>query len=171
VSPFFLAVDPGRTGGFAWSHNGVVGCCNLKVNPADICLQIHSKMAPGNSAETICFFEEVGGYIGKSQPGSAMFRFGRSAGIVEGVLAAFEIPVHRMRPQAWQKTLSLPKRTGGEDKNSHKRRLRALALELYPSLREHITLQTCDALLILHVGKEKANLHEKTKPLERSLPA
>ena len=150
---FLLAVDPGMKGAIAWRGNGVVGVQKIAVNPADLCLQLGELLAQPLKSDFICFLEEVGGYIGKAQPGSSAFKFGRQVGVIEGVLAAHQIEVRKIRPQAWQKALSSISRPG-EEKNAHKRRLRALALELYPRLREQITLQTADALLILRAGEQ-----------------
>jgi len=36
------------------------------------------------SGEAIAFLEKVGGFTGKGQPGSAMFKFGRSFGFILG---------------------------------------------------------------------------------------
>lgn len=159
--PYLLAIDPGKNGAIAWCCDGAPPqIAKLSENPSDIFAQICSLLDYNFSAKeshfstsAICFFEEVGGYVGRPQPGSSMFRFGRQVGVVEGVLASLKIEVRKIRPQKWQKALSAISRPD-EPKNAHKRRLRAKALELYPSLRKEITLMTCDALLILHVGKE-----------------
>jgi hypothetical protein len=152
--PYLLAIDPGKQGAIAWRYDGSPpGVIKIATNPSDIFLQILDLPDFVFASNSICFLEEVGGFVGKPQPGSAMFRFGRQVGVVEGVLAALKIEVHKIRPQKWQKALSAMSRPG-EDKNAHKRRLRTIALELYPFLAKQITLQTCDALLILHVAKE-----------------
>jgi crossover junction endodeoxyribonuclease RuvC len=42
----------------------------------------------------------------------SMFTFGKAAGLVEGVIAALEIPVTFVRPQKWQKAMGV---VGGKD--------------------------------------------------------
>ena len=156
MSPYLIAVDPGKNGALAWVCNGAPpSVAKIAINPLDVVDQIHllPDLPAFKPGAVVCFFEEVSGYAGKAQPGSAMFRFGRQVGVVEGVLASMGVQVRKIGPQKWQKALSALSRPG-EEKSAHKRRLRALALELYPFLSRQITLQTCDALLILHVGKE-----------------
>jgi len=56
---------------------------------------------------------------------SSMFTFGKSAGIIDGVLGAFKIPVTYVTPQRWMKAMKV---IGGKD-GSRKR-----ASELMPDL-------------------------------------
>lgn len=51
----------------------------------------------------IAYVEQVGARPGQGV--SSMFQFGRSVGIVEGVLAGFAIPVERVTPQRWRRLL------------------------------------------------------------------
>src|SRR5690349_3358531 len=79
-----LAVDPGQSGGIAcWRHNEPIQAFALPDSDRDQIELIRELIAGG---EAIAFVEQVGGYIGKGQPGSAMFRFGRSFGFTLGVL-------------------------------------------------------------------------------------
>ena len=62
-----------------------------------------------------------------AQPGNgsvSMFSFGRSFGLIEGILAAFEIPATYVMPSVWTKGIG---RGVGKDAS------RARACELYPS--------------------------------------
>jgi hypothetical protein len=95
-----------------------------------------------------CFalVERVQGYIGGAHPGSAMFKFGQSYGAILMALTSLRIPYDTVTPQRWQKTLGIPPRKSTESKVDHKRKIKAKAQMLFPS--EHITLKTCDALLI-----------------------
>ena len=54
---------------------------------------------------------------------TSVFSFGRSLGVVEGVLTTLKIKTTLMTPQAWQKGLGM---TGGKDGS------RARAMELFP---------------------------------------
>jgi len=61
-----------------------------------------------------------------SRPGQsvvAMFGFGRSLGVVEGVLAALNIPVTYVAPATWTKQMGKP---AGKDASRHR------AMELFP---------------------------------------
>lgn len=55
------------------------------------------------------------------------FTFGHGAGVIEGVLQAFEIPYTKVRPQAWKKKAGLI----GKDKDA----ARIVAIKMYPELR------------------------------------
>ncbi|HEV7926093.1 MAG TPA: hypothetical protein VGR14_12095, partial [Verrucomicrobiae bacterium] len=104
--------------------------------------------------EVIAIVEEVGGYIGKAQPGSTAFKFGRNFGFILGVLQTLGIRVELVRPQKWQKALSLGSATGCASKTEWKNKLKASAQRLYPHLKP--TLATADALLILDYARRTA---------------
>jgi crossover junction endodeoxyribonuclease RuvC len=75
-------------------------------------------------AERPCtaMFERVNAMPGQGV--TSVFSFGRSSGIVEGVLAALAIPTHIITPQVWQKAASV---RGGKDG------ARQRATELFPA--------------------------------------
>ena len=66
-----------------------------------------------------------------SMPGqgvASMFSFGHSAGVIQGVLGAFEIPVGMVTPSQWKKRAGLT----GQDKDAS----RTLAIQMWPFWRE-----------------------------------
>ena len=66
-----------------------------------------------------------------SMPGqgvASMFSFGHSAGVIQGVLGALEIPVTMVTPQSWKKRAGLV----GQDKDAS----RTLAIQMFPFWRE-----------------------------------
>jgi crossover junction endodeoxyribonuclease RuvC len=66
-----------------------------------------------------------------SMPGqgvASMFSFGHSAGVIQGVLGAFEISVVMVTPQSWKKRAGLV----GKDKDAS----RTLAIQMWPYWRE-----------------------------------
>jgi crossover junction endodeoxyribonuclease RuvC len=65
--------------------------------------------------------ERVGAMPGQGV--TSVFSFGRSVGIVEGVLAALGLSITIVQPQAWQKAVSV---RGGKDGS------RQRAMELFP---------------------------------------
>ena len=65
----------------------------------------------------------------------AMFNFGRSYGVVEGVLLAHETVVRRVKPAAWKVSMGLM----GKDKNAS----RAKAREFFPD-QERFFKRVCD---------------------------
>ena len=97
--------------------------------------------------ELVCVLEEVSGFAGKAQPGSAMFRFGEHFGFIKGVIQALEIRLVLVRPQVWQKGFGLGTASACASKTEWKNKLKAEAQRRFPQLK--VTLKTADALLIL----------------------
>lgn len=77
--------------------------------------------------------ERVGGMPGQGV--SSVFSFGRSVGIIEGILASYEIQTTIVSPQKWQKKVNV---RGGKDGN------RQRAVELFPAYAHYFTLKKHD---------------------------
>jgi hypothetical protein len=152
----YIAIDPGAKGAIAsyvtsfeppgeprWTIE------KLLETPQDRFSQLEGYAHTSSQLEAprIAILEVVGGFAGVGHPGSRMFSFGRGYGQLEGILVALGYQIIRVRPQAWQSSLSLKTRSG-ESRPDHKRRLRAAALDLFPQLKP--TLDQADALLILY---------------------
>jgi crossover junction endodeoxyribonuclease RuvC len=82
-----------------------------------------------------------------------MFRFGRNFGFILGVFAALKIPVELVRPQKWQKALSLGTSAAHASKTAWKNHLKAEAQRRFPD--QKVTLATADALLLLSYFSNK----------------
>ncbi len=95
--------------------------------------------------ELVCVLEEVSGFAGKAQPGSAMFRFGEHFGFIKGVIQALGIRLVMVRPQVWQKGFGLGTASACASKSEWKNKLKAEAQRRFPQL--DVTLKTADALL------------------------
>lgn len=145
-----IAVDPGKEGGVAFGWPPQIE--KLATEPGDILDQLRA--IPRNGQEVTVWLELVTGFVGKPQPGSAMFKFGRSVGMVETAITALNYSLVRVTPQSWQAGIKMRRQTN-EKKDHYKRRLRAKACELMPALRPEITLQTCDAALMLFVAYDR----------------
>ena len=98
-----IGIDPGKSGGVAWTQDGMKEPLAAKM--PDTVHELVDSM-PKNGV-------------------ASMFTFGQGLGKIEGVLAALAIPYEWVSPQKWQGTLRC--QTGG-DKNLSKRK----ALELFP---------------------------------------
>ena len=59
---------------------------------------------------------------------ASMFSFGHSAGVVQGVLGAYRMPVKMVTPQSWKKRAGLI----GKDKEA----ARTLAIQMWPEWRD-----------------------------------
>jgi crossover junction endodeoxyribonuclease RuvC len=86
----------------------------------------------------------------RGQGVTSVFSFGRSAGIVEGVVSWMQVPTTMVAPQVWQKALNV---RDGKDGS----RLRAM--ELFPAYSELFRLKKAhgrsDAALIAYYAAIK----------------
>ena len=97
--------------------------------------------------ELVCVLEQVGGFVGEGQPGSAMFRFGENFGFMKGVIQTLGVRLVLVRPQLWQKGFGLGTASSCASKTIWKNKLKGEAQRRFPHLR--VTHKTADALLIL----------------------
>lgn len=126
-----LAIDPGARGAFAFFD---VRACTLEVidiptvqvkRGQKLKLEISPQMASSIIAARkpmVAVLEKTGAMPGQGV--SSMYQFGRSVGMIEGILAALQIPVSYVSPVVWQKDVGS---RDGKDGN------RARAAELYPA--------------------------------------
>lgn len=150
-----IAIDPGKSGGVAVAGFGAVACHAMPETEGDVLDLIRGiksgadiECVPhGPAVETICVLEEVSGFAGKAQPGSAMFRFGENFGFIKGVVQTLGIKLELVRPQVWQKAFGLGTASACASKTEWKNKLKAEAQRRFPNL--HVTHKTADALLIL----------------------
>ncbi len=144
-----VAIDPGLSGGFAVRWFGKTDCWPMPETEGDLLGRLKEiKSTAGlEGDELVCVLEEVSGFAGKAQPGSAMFRFGEHFGFIKGVVQALEIRLVLVRPQVWQKGFGLGTASACASKTEWKNKLKAEAQRRFPHLP--VTLKTADALLIL----------------------
>ncbi len=141
-----IAIDPGASGGIAVRRDGQpADAMPMPPTEGDV-LNLLRQLAV-DPANTVAVVEEVGGYVGKAQPGSSAFKFGRNFGFLLGVLQTLGVRVELVRPQKWQKALGLGNASGCSSKSEWKNKLKGCAQRLHPHLKP--TLATADALLIL----------------------
>lgn len=150
MDKIIIGIDPGANGGVCFMARERADAFAMKsLSELKSALAELKRKGPPPKA----FLEEVGGFIGKAQPGSAMFRFGRSMGEIVGLLTGIEIPFETVRPQVWQRGLpGLAKLKGVE----RKRALKEIATQRHPELAP--TLKTCDAILIAEYGKNQERI-------------
>jgi hypothetical protein len=144
-----ISIDPGASGGIAWrTSEGGILCAKMPETEGDIIIFMRGF---NPDAHTI-FMEEVGGYIGKAQPGSAMFTFGRNTGFLIGAIMAMGFRLEMVRPQVWQKRLGIGTSRTCASKSEWKNKLKAVAQRKFPTA--NVTLATSDALLILDYAED-----------------
>jgi crossover junction endodeoxyribonuclease RuvC len=153
VDRCILGVDPGISGAIAFYFPGVpsrvsaedVPVAAGEINAAGLAERIR-KMRPD-----VAVIERVAAMPGQGV--SSTFKFGASFGVVCGVLAALEVPCHRVSPAVWKKNFKLP---------ADKEAARALALRLFPATAEHFARKKdhgrAEAALIARYGSEVLGL-------------
>lgn len=132
---FVIGIDPGISGAisvfrrFPSTLHDVVDMPTLEVDSGKTKKRHIS--AAGLRDILVCYpeahvvIEKVGALPGNGSV--SMFNFGRSAGIIEGVVAAFRMPHTYVTPATWTKAVG---RAAGKDAS------RMRAMELFPSKAE-----------------------------------
>lgn len=145
-SQVVIAIDPGAAGGIAIRAGQKLSTLPLARGDHDVRAFLVSH---ANHENTFAYMEQVGGYIGKEQPGSHMFNFGNGYGFMRGLLLAFDIPLTLVPPQKWQRAVAPG--VARLEYNVRKRALKELAQSWYPDL--DVTLALADALCLLRYAE------------------
>lgn len=142
-----LAVDPGLSGGLAWTEpDGDLHAVPMPVTEGDLVDLLRSLAARGVRSAVV---EDVGGW---GMPGPRAFTFGRGFGFLLGALQTLSFSIVLVRPAKWQKVLSLGNVKSHGGKGPWKRHLLAEAQRRYPTC--DVTLKTADALLLLSYNEK-----------------
>jgi len=136
-APIFLAIDIGLTGAIARldADKRLINVEDLPVLPdgpatrrtingpllAELVFKSHAIRA---------FVETVGPRPGEGVVGA--FAFGRSRGIIEGVLAAADVPIVWIAPAQWKRAVGIP-----PGQNGAKDAARSKAIAIWPSEAAH----------------------------------
>lgn len=150
---YFLGIDPGKQGALAWlcEHGALV--YDMPPTPAGLIALLKENPLP-----ELALVEDVGAmtYVdaaGKTrgQGAAASFVFGYGAGVIEGALRAFEIPLMQIKPSVWKLKFGL---------SSNKDASRALASQLFPAQAHLFSRKKDDgraeAVLLARYAKELA---------------
>lgn len=124
---YVIGIDPGVSGAVAIVDGQRVACHDMPtieirgkrhVDPA----RLRNILWLLNDGPDMVILEHVQGVQGTGA--TSAFSFGRSFGVVEGVIAGLGMPLTLVRPQVWTKALAVSR-----DKGSH----RAAAKRLWPA--------------------------------------
>ena len=153
-----IGIDPGLSGAIAvLEDNKVLGIYDMPVmaegkkskrqlNSAELVSII--KKHNSNNDELAIVVEQVNAMPGQGV--TSMFNFGQTFGAIKGVCAALELPIFFVRPTKWKKYFELL--------NSSKDASRTKAIEMYPSLSNHLSkkkdVNKSDAILIARFYSE-----------------
>ena len=124
-----LGIDVGLNGAIALIQNGeLIGVVDMPTVTLDRNGKSKRQVSVPELVQIVKDFDPTEAYVEKvfamaGQGVTSVFSFGRSLGVVEGVLTTLKIKTTLMTPQTWQKGLGV---TGGKDGS------RARAMELFP---------------------------------------
>ena len=125
-----MSIDPGLSGAIAVFEGGAL-LCVIDTPTHELSRNNKTKRQISAVALAAIFREYKPSHVVvekvSAMPGqgvTSMFSFGRSFGLIEGIVAAFEIPATYVMPSVWTKGIG---RGAGKDAS------RARACELYPS--------------------------------------
>ena len=133
-----IGVDPGIAGAVAvFENDELINVLDLpvvrerdtklKLDPAALAARVRD-LRPDSA-----MMERVGAMPGQGV--TSMFNFGRSVGVIEGVLGALAIPVSFVAPATWKRVLNV-----GRDKRDARARASQLlpyAVEFWPLAKHH----------------------------------
>ena len=144
-----IGIDPGVSGALALldDNNKLIEVVDMPVMPfGKTKRQVNAaelgKILPTKAV--VAYLEQVSAFPGQGV--TAMFNFGMSYGVIQGVLGALQIPVVFVTPQAWKKRAGLI----GKNKDY----ARTLAQQLYPkaNLSYKKNIGRAEAILIARYG-------------------
>jgi crossover junction endodeoxyribonuclease RuvC len=129
---YVIGIDPGISGAIAvfdWATQSLVEVVDMPTLEVDSGKTKKRHISAVSLANYLTLFSNAHVVIEKvgAMPGqgvSSMFNFGRSAGIIEGVVAAMQFPSTYVTPAIWTKAVG---RAAGKDAS------RMRAMELFPA--------------------------------------
>lgn len=149
-----LGIDPGLSGALALydTSEQTVEVFDMPVlelvrngkKKGEVSAQALANLLAGRGIKA-AYLERVNAMPGQGV--TSVFSFGRSTGIVEGILAAYDIPTTLVTPQAWQKAVG---QRAGKDGS------RERAMQLFPAQADLFQRKKddgrSDAALIAYYG-------------------
>lgn len=151
-----IGIDPGLSGAIAF-YDTVEGAVEIADMPTvelvrngkkkrEVSAVLLSNILTRHKVDA-AFLEKVNAMSGQGV--TSVFSFGRSSGIVEGILAAYDIPTTLVTPQAWQKAVG---QRAGKDGS------RERAMQLFPAQADLFQRKKddgrSDAALIAYYGSK-----------------
>ena len=142
-----MAIDPGKRGGVAWGENEPYALA--MPDTVHEFAQLVSKIKPKE-----VWIEKVhtSPQMGVVSAGTFM----KGVGQLEGVCAAYLLPIHEVTPQKWMRYFELGKKKDSATITDWKKKLKTLAAKLFPKSKP--TLETADAILIWEYVRRSHNL-------------
>jgi crossover junction endodeoxyribonuclease RuvC len=132
---FYLGVDPGMNGAIAiLEDEDIVQIFDMPTTEVKVGKSIKKRVNPQELVLELALFknQHIKGIIEQvnampNQGVTSMFSFGRSLGVIEGVLAGCMIPYTHVTPAVWKKAIGV---------NSSKDGAREMAMRIWPTKTE-----------------------------------
>ena len=151
---YIIGIDPGISGAISFFEDGKIldvidmpsmaeGKKNKRqVNGAQIYNEIKKRIKIVKKGEVYVVIEQVSAMPGQGV--TSMFNFGQSFGVIKGICAAMQLPIHLVRPAKWKKYFNLLK--------TEKEASRTKAIEIFPQISHMLSkkkdVNKADAILI-----------------------
>lgn len=145
MSASLIAIDPGMSGGVAWTKDGSVGACRMP--PEDELNDLFFTLSPIRAV----YIELVPWVLGTKISPASVGKLHHQRGLCEGLVMGRGIRLVRVEPQVWQAKFHLGTRKAAGGYSQWKRKLKTEAARRFPDL--DVTLDTADALLILEFAR------------------
>jgi len=151
---YIIGIDPGISGAISFFEDGKIldvidmpsmaeGKKNKRqVNGAQIYNEIKKRIKIVKKGKVCVVIEQVSAMPGQGV--TSMFNFGQSFGVIKGICAAMQLPMHLVRPAKWKKYFNLLK--------TEKEASRTKAIEIFPQISHMLSkkkdVNKADAILI-----------------------
>ncbi len=175
----YIGIDPGASGFVSVIYpNGVKDFFSLKDNDKRELVDFFRTVQDQSGGDCVCCMEEVHAIFGSSA--KATFSFGKTNGLLEGVLVTLGIPYHLVEPKTWQREIWIsfdkeyttkPKKAKGEATVGGTKTIRRIDTKktsfnagrrLFPDVdfRRGVRCKSdddnkCDSLLICEYGRRR----------------
>ena len=163
---YIIGIDPGISGAICFFENGTIldvidmpsmadGKKNKKqVNSAQIYNEINSRIKNVPKNNILVVIEQVSAMPGQGV--TSMFNFGQSFGVLKGICASMQLPMHFVRPAKWKKYFNLIK--------TEKEASRTKVIEIFPQISAKLSkkkdVNKADAILIASFFNNTYNVQE-----------
>ena len=149
-----IGIDPGISGAICFFEDGQIneiidmpvmadGKKNKRqINGPQVYNEVLKRINKFPKKDIIVVIEQVSAMPGQGV--TSMFNFGQSFGVVKGVCAAMQLPIHFVRPAKWKNYFDLIK--------TEKQASRTKVIEIFPNISHRLSkkkdVNKADAILI-----------------------
>ena len=158
-----LALQPGQSGGVALRVCGLTEARAMPATEHELVrlLRGFQWSVATSGYRPVCVLARAVEFTGRTEPGAADCDCAGHYEFLKGVLQALGLQVILVRPQEWQKALSLGTAASDTDSRAWKSKLKAEAQRRFPQLT--VTPATAEALLMLDWAMDRMIADEEIR--------